>query len=261
MGAEIRKPMLNLAALYDPRRPLRHIAPRLHPYLRTIVEKFQPEVLTLFGSYAYGQPTRDSDIDLLVVKPLKNDVLSEMREIRASLWPLMTNGTPMDIELLVESTERHRMRLAEGGSFYREINDRGLNLLMDSPQKTSETNPGDWYAAARERLQASDLVFADFGPNATCIELLHEAAERYMKGWLVAQGWTLIRTHNLTLLLAEMVSRDASFSAFLATATDLTDQFFLQLYPGNDVSTVGQNYDQLRAGLEQLRTMIGRSSE
>lgn len=250
--------MLNLAALYDPKKPLRQIAPRLHPYLRTIVEQFQPEVLTLFGSYAYGQPSRGSDIDLLVVKPLENDALSEMRAIRASLWPLMKNGEPMDIELLVESTERHRMRLAEGGSFYSEINKRGLNLLMNSPQKTSETNPEDWYAAARQCLPASDLVYADVGPNATCIELLHEAVERYMKGWLVGQSWTLIRTHNLTVLLAEMVSRDASFGEFLTMAIDLTDQFFLQHYPGNDVSSVGQNYDQLRTGVERLRTKIGR---
>ena len=32
-----------------------------------IVQDFQPERIILFGSYAYGNPTPDSDVDLLVV--------------------------------------------------------------------------------------------------------------------------------------------------------------------------------------------------
>ncbi len=31
------------------------------------VREYQPEKVILFGSYAYGEPTRDSDIDFLVV--------------------------------------------------------------------------------------------------------------------------------------------------------------------------------------------------
>ncbi|WP_375418889.1 nucleotidyltransferase domain-containing protein [uncultured Hymenobacter sp.] len=33
-----------------------------------IVEGYQPDRIILFGSYAYGTPTEDSDLDLLVVK-------------------------------------------------------------------------------------------------------------------------------------------------------------------------------------------------
>lgn len=32
-----------------------------------IVEHFHPQQVVLFGSYAYGTPTPDSDVDLLVV--------------------------------------------------------------------------------------------------------------------------------------------------------------------------------------------------
>lgn len=35
--------------------------------IKRIIEQFHPEKIILFGSYAYGQPTTDSDIDLLVV--------------------------------------------------------------------------------------------------------------------------------------------------------------------------------------------------
>jgi predicted nucleotidyltransferase len=40
----------------------------------TIVEKINPEKVILFGSYAYGNPTFKSDIDLLVI--LKDSPLS-----------------------------------------------------------------------------------------------------------------------------------------------------------------------------------------
>ncbi len=36
-----------------------------------IVRRFRPERIILFGSYAYGTPTEDSDVDLLVVLPFE----------------------------------------------------------------------------------------------------------------------------------------------------------------------------------------------
>lgn len=34
-----------------------------------IVSGVHPEKIILFGSYAYGTPTKDSDVDLLVIMP------------------------------------------------------------------------------------------------------------------------------------------------------------------------------------------------
>jgi predicted nucleotidyltransferase len=33
-----------------------------------IIREYQPKKIILFGSYAYGEPNEDSDIDLLIVK-------------------------------------------------------------------------------------------------------------------------------------------------------------------------------------------------
>ena len=44
------------------------ITPKLlRQITRRIVDEFQPERIVLFGSYAYGKPTINSDIDILVV--------------------------------------------------------------------------------------------------------------------------------------------------------------------------------------------------
>ena len=47
-----------------------------------VARRFKPEKIILFGSYAYGQPTPDSDVDLLVVMPYarSRDTLMEEYE-------------------------------------------------------------------------------------------------------------------------------------------------------------------------------------
>ena len=41
---------------------------QIQAIVRRIVEGYQPDRIILFGSYAYGTPTEESDLDLLVIK-------------------------------------------------------------------------------------------------------------------------------------------------------------------------------------------------
>jgi predicted nucleotidyltransferase len=42
-----------------------------------IAHEFKPEKIILFGSHAYGQPTPESDLGLLVVMPFEGDPLEQ----------------------------------------------------------------------------------------------------------------------------------------------------------------------------------------
>jgi len=86
---------------------------------RRIAEEFKPERIILFGSYAYGKPKPDSDIDLLVVMPFEGDYFLQAFRIRQRL----ALSLPMD--LLVRTPEELRYRLDIGDSFMREIVERG----------------------------------------------------------------------------------------------------------------------------------------
>lgn len=59
-----------------------------------ISESCKPQKIILFGSYAKGAPTRDSDIDLLIVKDSKERRDMRDQEIRRSLGEIMF---PLDI--------------------------------------------------------------------------------------------------------------------------------------------------------------------
>ncbi len=97
-----------------PRRVIRQFA-------RQVSERFQPEKIILFGSYAYGTPHADSDVDLLVVMPARNEL---DQAVRISL--AVDNNFPLD--LIVRTPKNLAWRLAEGDSFLMEIVTRGKVL-------------------------------------------------------------------------------------------------------------------------------------
>src|SRR5438128_3977193 len=48
-------------------------------FARQVGERFQPEKIILFGSYAYGTPHADSDVDILVVMPARHQHTQAVR--------------------------------------------------------------------------------------------------------------------------------------------------------------------------------------
>lgn len=99
----------------------------IRDYARRVAERFQPEKIILFGSYAYGTPHEDSDVDILVVMPARNE-LDQMVRIDLACERCF----PLDI--LVRTPENLRWRLEEGDSFLREIVSRGKVLYEKADQ-------------------------------------------------------------------------------------------------------------------------------
>ena len=120
--AETRR--IAFPALPDSRYPVHKVAHRLEPFLRLIVERFHPEKIILFGSYAYGQPTEHSDFDLLVVrKGIRSENESDL-EIRQALWAVSGPRPPFTI--LSKTPERIAERLSVGSPFYQDVMGKGL---------------------------------------------------------------------------------------------------------------------------------------
>jgi predicted nucleotidyltransferase len=67
---------------------------KIQEMVRRIVERFEPEKIFLFGSYARGTATADSDVDLLVVMPVRGSRLEKTIEIRVAVHDIRV---PKDI--------------------------------------------------------------------------------------------------------------------------------------------------------------------
>jgi predicted nucleotidyltransferase len=121
-------PAIREDVLRDPRYPVHKIADRLLPYLRVLVEQFKPQQVILFGSYAYGRPGEDSDVDLLIIKKLEQSPVREAISVRKAWRPIRASVGPLPFDLLVTSPEDHQQHLAHSAGFYDEIVRRGIQL-------------------------------------------------------------------------------------------------------------------------------------
>lgn len=88
-----------------------------------IVKDFQPQKVVLFGSYAWGEPTGDSDIDLFVVKETNRSIREMAKEIDGSLFP-----RPFPIDLIVHTPRQVEKRIEMGDSFIANILNKGKVL-------------------------------------------------------------------------------------------------------------------------------------
>jgi predicted nucleotidyltransferase len=96
-------------------------------YARAIAEEFQPDKIILFGSYAYGTPNEDSDVDLLVIMPAR-DIHAQSVRIRYRL------AAPFPMDLLVRTPKDIKSRLEDGELFMTGIMTRGKVLYEKSDQ-------------------------------------------------------------------------------------------------------------------------------
>jgi predicted nucleotidyltransferase len=73
-------------------QPYRYPSPNvslsaIRRFARQIAERFHPEKIILFGSYAYGEPHAESDVDLMVIMPTRNAIDQAIRIDLAFEWP------------------------------------------------------------------------------------------------------------------------------------------------------------------------------
>ncbi len=87
-----------------------------------IVQEFDPERVILFGSYAYGTPGEDSDVDLLVVLPFEGKNMWKSLEILNRVNPNFS------VDLLARRPDDVARRYQEGDPLIREAIDKGKSL-------------------------------------------------------------------------------------------------------------------------------------
>lgn len=114
--------------LKDSRYPVHAIADKLLPYIKLLVEKFEPDQVVLFGSYAYGHPTANSDVDLLIIKKTLKSLREEATEIRKAFRPLRHTVANLAFDIMVRDPEDLRLRLERGAAFHSIIMQKGLRL-------------------------------------------------------------------------------------------------------------------------------------
>jgi len=88
-----------------------------------IAEKYSPDRVYLFGSYAWGNPTADSDVDLFIVKNTSKPQKKRRRELRSLLFG---SGVPFDLFIYTPNEISNRLKI--GDFFVKDIVNKGKVL-------------------------------------------------------------------------------------------------------------------------------------
>jgi len=97
----------------------------LQRLLDKLIADYKPARVILFGSYAYGNPTRDSDLDLFIIKETSATPFYRRVEVR-----LICNDRQRRtaFQPLVATSEEWRQRIAMGDPFFLEVERKGKVL-------------------------------------------------------------------------------------------------------------------------------------
>src|SRR5437867_891260 len=96
--------------------------PGIQKTVQQIVDRFHPQKVILFGSYAFGKPTEDSDVDLLVVMETEENPMHVAGLISAAV------DHPLPLDILVMTPSRLEEYVNEKAIFETQLVTKGVVL-------------------------------------------------------------------------------------------------------------------------------------
>jgi predicted nucleotidyltransferase len=99
-----------------------HVQKVVDEMVHTLVRRYRPRRVVLFGSYAYGRPCLDSDIDLLIIKETRRRMIDRWCDVQRIL---SDPKRKIPLETLVLTPKEVDARLKHGDQFLREIIEKG----------------------------------------------------------------------------------------------------------------------------------------
>jgi predicted nucleotidyltransferase len=175
-----------------------------------IAERFHPEKIILFGSYAYGQPHGESDVDLMVIMPSRN-VIDQAIRIDLAF------ERPFSVDVHVRTPSQIRKGLKEGDCdwFLREVMEKG-KVLYEAP----DGFVGQKGRRGHTRGKSACRATAD-SPRRRVLPL-SASGRKYLKALLQELGAAVPRTHDMEDLLDLLLPHDPPLAPQRRSVASLT---------------------------------------
>ena len=122
--------------------------------------------------------------------------------------------------------------------------------------------PQDWFAKAQQDVRTVEILLREEGDAEVAGFHLQQAVEKYLKGYLLSQGWELQRIHNLEVLLNEAIRFEPELERFRDLCEEATDLYTLERYPffvspGITLEGISRLLPLLRQLMEQIKEIVG----
>jgi len=114
--------LLNTRFKRNPKR----VPEEVKKIVEQIVKNYNPEKVILFGSFAYGKPKKDSDVDLLIIKRTRKRFGARLFEVAKFI------KSELGTDILVYTPKEWEEGLKKKYYFFQEINQKGKILYEKS---------------------------------------------------------------------------------------------------------------------------------
>lgn len=114
----------------------------------------------------------------------------------------------------------------------------------------------EWFEKGQKDFQDAEFLLKNSRAKESISFHIQQAAEKYLKGFLIYNGWRLEKVHDLIKLLEEATKFNKSFIRFIKPMRKITNFYFESRYPvGYEVEYTIQ---ELNEAIKQTKDMIDK---
>lgn len=112
----------------------------------------------------------------------------------------------------------------------------------------------EWFNKGQKDINDADFLLNNNRAVENISFHIHQSIEKYLKGFLIYNGWKLEKIHDLIKLIEEVIKVDESFKGFVAPLRKITNFYFESRYPvGYEIRYTKK---ELRESIKQAKNLI-----
>jgi HEPN domain-containing protein len=115
----------------------------------------------------------------------------------------------------------------------------------------------EWLSKANKDLEEAKFLFEQNRPLEDSAYFIHQAIEKYLKAFLIFNGWELEKIHDLVKLTKDAAKFDKSFEKFIPVMEEITDFYIESRYPvGYEVEYTKEEIEKSIKDAEAIKSLV-----
>ena len=114
----------------------------------------------------------------------------------------------------------------------------------------------EWVERANHDLEVAKILFSEEEYFDVVLFHIHQAVEKYIKGFLIQKGWELKKIHDIETLITEAMNFDTEFQKYVDFGRKITAYYYEERYPPGPVTPYSR--EEIEKTLEIVEDIITR---
>lgn len=112
----------------------------------------------------------------------------------------------------------------------------------------------EWFDKGRKDIEDAEFLLKNNRAAENISFHIHQSMEKYLKGFLIYNGWKLEKIHDLIKLIEEVIKIDKSFKRYVVPLRKITNFYFESRYPVG--YKVKYSKQELRKSIVHAKSLI-----